>query len=118
VRLFTPVDRLGAWISARAFAPVIASSGTRFPTDFRPRRIARRRGARGSVFSLPALLPQRGVLLLLRVNELLAGIAMLATGTPIAPALLLIRPALWLGSLLARRPAVAAIVVSNPGGLR
>jgi hypothetical protein len=77
-----------------------------------------RLGVGGNVFSLPALLPQRGVLLLLRVDELLAGIAMLATGTPIATALLLIRPALWFGSLLAKRPATAAIVVSNPGGLR
>jgi hypothetical protein len=74
--------------------------------------------ARGSVFSVPALLPNRGVLLLLRVDELLAGIAMLATGTPIATAFLLIRPALRFVSLLVKGPAVAAIVVSNPGGLR
>jgi len=75
--------------------------------------------AGGSVFSLPAFLPQRGVLLLFRVDELLAGIAMLASGAPIATALLLIRPALAaFPPLLANRPAAAGIVVSNPSGLR
>jgi hypothetical protein len=86
---------------------------------------------RGRVFSFPALLPQRGVLLLLRVNELLARIAMLAAGTPVAAALLLLRRAtVWLGSwsvvpipvvlgsLLAKGPAAATSVLSNPCSLR
>jgi hypothetical protein len=91
---FAPVARLGARTFARAITPAVTSSGTRLPTDIGSLRIAMRLRARGSVFSLPAFLPQRGVLLLFRVDELLAGIAMLASGAPIATALLLIRPAL------------------------
>jgi hypothetical protein len=74
--------------------------------------------ARWCVLSFPALLPQRGVLLLLRVDELLARIAVLAAGAPIAAAFVLISPIpLFLIPLPAKRLAAAAIVVSNSRSL-
>jgi hypothetical protein len=113
-----PVFWLGASIVARAFTPRVASSGTRLLTDLRSRRIAMRLLARWCVLSFPALFPQRGVLLLLRVDELLARIAVLAAGTPIAAAFVLINPIpLFLTLLLAKRLTATAIVTSNSGSL-
>jgi hypothetical protein len=104
-----------AAIRRRPIAPVVASSGTRFPADLRPWRIAVRLLARWRVLPFPAVFSQSGVLLLLRVDELLARVAVIAAGAPIAAAAVPIRP---LASFLALLPgkglARAGIVVSKP----